>query len=1724
MKKLTKEDKQILYVDDEKENLDGFHYTFRWDYTVFVAHDVKNAMEIISQNDIKVVIADQRMPDMQGTDLLDIISEQYPNIIRIILTAYAEVDVIMKAVNKGKVYRFMMKPWDKKEFFNALENAFETWNLRNENTLLIEDLKNTNERLNASNENLKNEIDARKNAQEELTEYKNHLETLVRERTEEIEQINQQLASSNDKLKATIEELNFTNNKLKEEVENRREAQEHLTMSEEKFRRFMEQSTDAIALVDINGSIVEWNNASEHIFGINKTDAVGKYIADVDYSLQPPDKQTTETKERIYNAVKQFLDEKSSEKQMSFETEIIDCKDNKRFVTASIFHIQTHSGSFIGRIIKDITMRKNMEEELKKYQDYLEKLVEEKTGEIKENQARLSLVLNSVPLAFYILPANQIKTNTWISDQIITITGYSKEEFEKNDELWLDNLHPDDRMKVLAEFDKIEEKGQISNEYRWKDKKGEYRWFLDKAKLIHDHNRKPHQVIGVWIDITARKNTEAELEKYRNHLEVLVKDRTEELEQLNEEFQSTNEELYEKNEELRNINDKLQVEIKHRKKIKKDLELSENLFRNFLEQSSDGVSLLTSDGKIIEWNLAIEKITGITKKDVLNKDIRDVEFELMLEENKTSEKRKTIRNSIDEYLNHVKQKNTDFTLEEYIQNKQKEEKYIQVSVFPVKTQDNFYIGRIFRDITEKRQKDIELENYRNKLELIVDERTAQLKKSEEKFSKVFKFSPSYIILSSLNEGRIMDVNDAFLEDFGFYKDEIIGKTAVELNLTDIDTLKSIAGILKEKGFYENLEMNLKTKQGNILSCISSGEIIEIDNEKLVVQVVTDITGRKLAEDEIRQKNHELLTAEEELVSANEELRTINDELEDRNKMLKNANQSIAESEERFRSLFEQAVDGILVGDKSGKIIDANTYMSRMTGYSKEELINKNIDILFSKNDLGEKPLRYDLVNVGITVHREREIICKSGKRIPTEMNTKQLPDGRLQSFLRDISDRVNAERALKESEEKYRTLVEGQTELVVKINTQGEFQFVSPSYCKIFGKTEDELLGKRFIPLVHEHDREVTENAMRNLHKPPYKAYIEQRVFTKNGWRWIAWSDSAILNDQSEVVEIIGVGRDITQRKQYEEDLVRTNNLLAGITNATPDVIFILSLVEWRFEYYNNRLNELFQYTNEDIERSDNVVLLLVSEEDHESPDYHFERLLEAGDDTIIASEVRMQRKDGEILWALVREQIFERDMEGNPIKSVGVITDITKRKRSEIALKESESKFRLLFENANDAIFLMKEETFISCNKKTLEVFKCTTEDILGRTPFEFSPEKQPNGHSSKQETLLKIGNALKGKIDTFEWKHKRLDGSLFDAEVSLNILKLNEELFLQAIVRDVSDRKKAEKDLKERENLLNAIINNLPFDFWTRDTEGKLIMQNDYSLKLWGDLRNSKIADNSNMSKRMRDDWMETFERGLKGEVVSKEYDYEQINGKYIQKIVAPIISKNKIRGVLGFDIDITERKNTEKKILDAIIFTEEKEREKFAKNLHDDLGPLLSSIRMYMNSFMETDNQEKQKYIIQQINDILKESIQATKQISNDLSPHVLTNYGLISAVEAFIERLTHHLQIHFEHHLKDHRFNSSIEVTFYRIIKELINNTIKHASAENIYIHLFVNNDHLYLDYEDDGIGFDKNIMDQVEKRGMGLFNLMSRIKSLHGKFHLGSAAKGVQIKIEVPLYQ
>lgn len=184
------------------------------------------------------------------------------------------------------------------------------------------------------------------------------------------------------------------------------------------------------------------------------------------------------------------------------------------------------------------------------------------------------------------------------------------------------------------------------------------------------------------------------------------------------------------------------------------------------------------------------------------------------------------------------------------------------------------------------------------------------------------------------------------------------------------------------------------------------------------------------------------------------------------------------------------------------------------------------------------------------------------KWVRFESQARQVDPGTVfwTGLLSDITMAKQAEQALAESERNYRLIVEHQNELVVKVDAEGRFLYVSPSYCAMFGKSEAELLGRPFVPLVHEDDREATLLAMEDLHRPPYSCVIEQRALTVDGWQWFSWHDRALVDQSGQVAEIIGTGRVITKRKQSEEALRRREHQLQILARAARQINAVLDV------------------------------------------------------------------------------------------------------------------------------------------------------------------------------------------------------------------------------------------------------------------------------------------------------------------------------------------------------------------------------------------------------------------------------------------------------------------------------------------------------------------------------------------------------------------------------------
>lgn len=275
------------------------------------------------------------------------------------------------------------------------------------------------------------------------------------------------------------------------------------------------------------------------------------------------------------------------------------------------------------------------------------------------------------------------------------------------------------------------------------------------------------------------------------------------------------------------------------------------------------------------------------------------------------------------------------------------------------------------------------------------------------------------------------------------------------------------------------------------------------------------------------------------IKSSDEIETLADAFNTMLDEIAHHQQILTDSENNFRAIAENANDGFMVIDHRNRFLYANRRAALITDYSVGELISMKVRDL-AVPEVMEK-LRDKFRNRTKVSEYETAITGKSGHAIPIEVSTAEtLWKGRraVLVIFRDISERRSAELALRASEERYRMLVEHQSDLVVKTDNNGDFLFVSPSLCEFIGRQEAELLGSSFIDLVYDEDRILVQEARKETCAPPYECSYEHRMDVGGEINWLAWSEKAVQTDDG-IEAIVAVGRNVTRRKSAEEEILR---------------------------------------------------------------------------------------------------------------------------------------------------------------------------------------------------------------------------------------------------------------------------------------------------------------------------------------------------------------------------------------------------------------------------------------------------------------------------------------------------------------------------------------------------------------------------------------------------------
>jgi len=448
--------------------------------------------------------------------------------------------------------------------------------------------------------------------------------------------------------------------------------------------------------------------------------------------------------------------------------------------------------------------------------------------------------------------------------------------------------------------------------------------------------------------------------------------------------------------------------------------------------------------------------------------------------------------------------------------------------------------------------------------------------------------------------------------------------------------------------------------------------------------------------------------------------------------------------------------------------------------------------------------------------------------------------------------------------------------------------------------------------------------------------------------------------------EVLVIARDVTERKKEIESLKISEEKFSKAFNLSPNPMAITSLSDGKIIDINSSYEKISGYSKKDClgKKTSEINIW----ENYEDRDKFTSELRK--NKRVNNFEANFRVKNGNIVICIISAEIITID--GKEC-ILGTYRDITEIRLKEKLLKESEEKYRKLFESADDAIFIMDGTKFIDCNPKTLEIFKCKREEIINKTPMDFSPEYQADNLLTEQKAVDKITKCLNGNPQFFEWKHIKKDGSPFDAEVSLSKLEIANKQYLLAIVRDITKTKINNEIIKESEEKFSKIFKSSPNPIIiTTMEEGIIINANNRLMEVAGysmdEIRNKSIFD---LNIWEISEEREAYIKSLKenGKVDKLETNFRKKNGEIFPVIISSeLIEIHGEKFILGNFVDISKLKENEKNLKNAL-----EELERLKRKLQNENIYLKEEIKFEHNFTSIITKNEAYKEVLKKIEQV-------------------------------------------------------------------------------------------------------------------------------------------------------
>ncbi|MEP7163419.1 MAG: PAS domain S-box protein [Ferruginibacter sp.] len=747
-----------------------------------------------------------------------------------------------------------------------------------------------------------------------------------------------------------------------------------------------------------------------------------------------------------------------------------------------------------------------------------------------------------------------------------------------------------------------------------------------------------------------------------------------------------------------------------------------------------------------------------------------------------------------------------------------------------------------------------------KLDDLVKVRTKQLKESEENYKVLFERSPLPLWIYDLETYKFLDVNDAAVNLYGYSREEFLQM--------------DLMAIRRE----EDIEKFLRNNKNGTDELRHAGVWTHIKKNKEAIEVL------------IFSRNIFYKGREGRLVLVMD----VSEKIKVENELIK--------SEEKYRSLIEQASDGIILYSFDGTIHSFNKAAYTQTGYTKEEFEKLNMKDLFFESGIVKNRAAGNKIKAGKTTTLYRKLKRKDGSVFLVELNARMLPDAKIFAIVRDITEREKIETALVKSEEKYRTLIERVTDAFISLDNNGNYTYVNKSAGEIYKIKAEELVGKNIWTTFPDGiDRAFYNKCNDAMNSQEYQ-YLEEYYPPLD-----KWFENHIYPSKDGLTIFF---KDVTEIKEALLALKEKEIKYRSLIEQASDGI-VISDVEGKIIEVNKSMCSMLGFSNEEMlgkysfdfqGQHDTASQQAIIEQLQEGQSFLYERKLLKKDGTEIDVEINSKMADANSL--------------------IGFIRDITERRKNEDVLQYQAR----LLEVVSDAITsLDMNRCIVSWNKACEELYGFTAAEAMGKRIPELVTFEFPNSTSEKVFGQVYNTGQWKGE---FNFIHPKTNIKTHLLS-SINLLKSKEETIIGLIITssDITDRKKAADDINKSNERFELIAQATNEAIWDHDFIKNETWGNKNHFNLYGFEPGTRKLNFEMFLERIHPDEREGIVSRMKAALeeslplLSEEFRFKIANGEYrifYDRAHIKYDADGKAVRLLGAMHDITDREKIKQQIL--------------------------------------------------------------------------------------------------------------------------------------------------------------------------------------------------------------